>query len=72
MSELTDEIERDLRLVREAIDMIEREDLSHWSGAHDRVTLGALGEARRALLIEREEGMRQQELPLPGGGSPAR
>jgi hypothetical protein len=65
MSEqLRDEIDHDLTLVGQAISMIEREDLSKWSSAHDRVTIDALMEARRALLIERETGMRQQELTL--------
>lgn len=66
---LTDEIARDLQIVNEAIDMIEREDLSHWSTAHDRVTRDALQKERRALLIERETGMRQQALPLSDCGS---
>jgi hypothetical protein len=62
--QLRDEIDHELALVGQAISMIEREDLSHWSSSHDRVTLDALMEARRALLIEREVGMRQQELTL--------
>jgi hypothetical protein len=49
--------------------MIKHENLSHWSSGHDRVTLDALMEARRALLIERETGMRQQELVLADSGS---
>jgi hypothetical protein len=31
-------------VIWQAIDMIERQDLGHWSDAHDRVTLAALRE----------------------------
>lgn len=36
----------DRSVIDQAIDMISREDLSHWSDVHDRVTLAALREFR--------------------------
>ena len=41
-------------VIRQAIQMIESQDLTHWSDAHDRVTLAALKSALAAPLTDEQ------------------
>lgn len=63
-------------LITQAIDMISRQDLSHWSDAHDRVTLAALREYRETWCDAPEEPapnpaqLRTMARPAPAPCSP--
>ena len=51
-------------LINQAIDMIERQDMSHWSDAHDRVVVLALREFRTVWCDEQE----RRAAPASDGG----